>query len=81
MNLRLNDPGHFTAIITQNKIVKSRDYCLECIAVHPQLPIVASGQGAGNDDTEMDGSHVQVQHVIFNDGHTGLIALVLFFSK
>ena len=33
---------------------------LECITVHPQLPLVASGQAAGHDQEEVDGSHVQV---------------------
>ena len=35
-------------------------YHLECITVHPQLPLVASGQAAGTDEQEVDGSHVQV---------------------
>ena len=33
---------------------------IECLAVHPQLALVASGQAAGRDNQEVDGSHVQV---------------------
>ena len=33
---------------------------IECLTVHPQLPLAASGQASGTYDTEMDGSHVQV---------------------
>ena len=33
---------------------------IECLSIHPQLPLVASGQGAGINTTELDGSHVQV---------------------
>ena len=37
-------------------------YFAECIAVHPQLSLVASGQAKGNDD-EVDDSHVQVTFI------------------
>ena len=33
---------------------------IECLSIHPQLPLVASGQGVGTNSSELDGSHVQV---------------------
>ena len=34
---------------------------IECLAVHPQLPLCATGQASGHDQTEEDSAHVQVQ--------------------
>ena len=39
--------------------------------MHPQLPIVASGQGSGHDETEVDGSHVQVNILYMNTDAIG----------
>jgi hypothetical protein len=36
---------------------------IDCLAVHPELPLCASGQAAGRSDRELDGTHVQVTKI------------------
>ena len=36
---------------------------IDCLAVHPELPLCASGQAAGRTDRDLDGTHVQVTQI------------------